>query len=419
MNFVKRWSEGSKRARRLVRADRLRETGDLRGALAEYEAALRDEPNNARVVREVAELRALTGQPEAAVEALCALLEINLEEMAFIGNTAFDAIRPQPGFLPVFDTVVMRLRAHLDAHPDDLTARFSLAEAFEMRGDPNGAFAVYDDLIENNDTSVRARALYAKARLALATGRNALAATHLQAAFDANPNLLSVYETDVAFGETRGESDFRDAYAFGVERRFESLRVAIENDPQNPVPCRQLLDLLTAQGRLDEAVALALQASERMPDELAFPEHIANAHFAAGRYDQAFDTYQDILRRNPHHLWALYRSGVVYERRHQRAAALESYVDALSELRNEPDVALLLARGFARLNDADSALEALEQAVELSSQSEIVTPDLLLEAIETCDDWGTLSTTDDFLSVVALLRERLADNAPVDDADAS
>lgn len=407
MNFLRRWSEKNKRARRLLHADRLREEGDLTAALAEYEAILREEPENLHLLREVAELRALTGRSEAAVEALCDLLERDFEEMPFLGITAFDAIRSQPIFRPVFETVLSRLQAHLADHPEDVTARFSLAEAFEMAGDSQRAFAVYDVLAENSDSSIRGRALYAKARLAITTGELAHAANALRAAFEANSTLLSVYDADPAFEANREEPLLRNARAFGVERHLESLRTALERDPQNVALYRQLLDLLTAQERFDEVVDLAVQAAERIPEEVLFLEYLANAYFAAERFDEAFEVYQDILRRNPCHLWALYCSGVLYERRGQRTAARESYQDALAELRNEPDVALLLARGFARLHDVDSALRALQQAEELSSSSDRVPPEALLERIESAPDWGTLSEHEEFRALVSRLRESL------------
>lgn len=407
MKFLRRWSEKSKRARQLLHADQLRETGNWTAALAEYETLLQEEPENLRLLREVAELRALTGRSEAAVEALCSLLERNLEEMPFLGNTAFDAIRAQPIFRPVFETVLSRLQTHLDAHPEDVTARFSLAETFEMAGDSQRAFAVYDVLAENPDGSIRGRALYAKARLAVTTGELTTAATALRAAFEANPHLLSTYDTDPAFDASREEPPLQDARAFGVERRLESLRTALERDPQNVALYRQLLDLLTAQRQLDEVVALAAHAAEHMPQEVLFLEYLANAHFAAERFDEAFEVYQDILRRNPRHLWALYRSGVLYERRGQPTAARESYHDALAELRDEPDVALLLARGFARLHDAASALRALQQAEELSYSSDRVPPEALLRGIEATPEWGTLSEREEFRALVSRLREHL------------
>jgi tetratricopeptide (TPR) repeat protein len=410
MKFLRRWAEQGRRARRLARARELRAADDLPGALAELEAAAAEEPHSRPILQDIAETAAELGDTARAVAALSALLDEDIAEIAFLRNAALDGIRGDPLFRGVYETAIRQLRRRLETTPDDFAAAFRLAETLEMAGEPEGAHALYNRLAEEGSAEVQVAAAYANARLWAAASDPAQSAEWLRRVLEGSPAHVDVYNADPAFDTWRATPEFIAIREQAADRAIAALREAVAATPDNPTPWRNLIEALHAQGKIAETVETAQEAVERFPADVALAEQRANALFRAERYEEAMPAYDEVVRLDPNHAWALCRTGLLYERAGRVVAAREAWWDALRAVRSEADIALAVAEGFARQGDRAGALEAATRAVALAFAGEGLDPARLREALERGAAFAELREDAEFLSLLAGLRD--SDEAP-------
>jgi len=404
MKFLQKWAERSRRSRQILEGDRLREDGRLREALAVYRATCGDGPEDAPLLRTIAEIQGQLGDADGAASTLLTLLDLDLNHADLLSAATFDEMRETPAFLPIYGMLIARLREHLANHPEDSDAAFSLGGALEIVRDTSGAQEVYARLAaESPAEDVRGRAHYARAWLFLSTGAPDQAASALRAAFGCYPQLLSVVEADPAFADALASDAFKGVVDFGIGALADHLRAQASEHPDNSLPLRQLVHLFMAHGMTEAAADAARSAMAAMPSDMGFVELYANALFDLDRLHEAREVYNDLLRQSPNHASALYRTGVLYEREDNTDAAREAFWDALRVLREECELAFLIARGCARIGDEAGALAAIERAADASRASDTMPTIRLLEAVERSPDLDPLRELPDFQGIVASL----------------
>jgi serine/threonine protein kinase/Tfp pilus assembly protein PilF len=97
---------------------------------------------------------------------------------------------------------------------------------------------------------------------------------------------------------------------------------AIEMSPNSPNALMYYAELLSLQGRSDEAIAAATRGRELDPVSGAVGLQLSRAYFHARQYDRAAQSFQQFLETNPH-FWPLHLFlGQVYEQQGQYAKAL-------------------------------------------------------------------------------------------------
>jgi choline-sulfatase len=123
--------------------------------------------------------------------------------------------------------------------------------------------------------------------------------------------------------------------------------------------------LLSSQGNPAGALVELERASRLAPEDDNIEQALANSLSQLGRYPEAMDHYQTIVRRTPCYLGALTNLGAVYERLGRADDAIRSYESAIrcddryaAGYRN-------LGAALARKGDLKRALDTLEKAERL------------------------------------------------------
>ena len=399
MGLFRRWRERGQRAKSYAQAERHIASGDLDAALAELLPLLGDNPGDHVVALKVIESYAEMGEAENASDRLADLIEADPRQVALINNASFDDIRATDAFAAVYEAAVAAVTSALDDNPDDAQARFLLAEHHEALGNTLVAHGEYALLRRDEDVDVRSRANYLDARLSATEGDLSGAATHLREAITEKPSLALASQSDPAFDELHASDAMGDMQELAAAAEEQTLRRQMEETPDNPVPRRQLVAWLGQNDRRDEALALATDALEEFPGDAELLEAHADCLFELARYGEALESYQEALRLHPGRTWPVYRAGVVYERQELPDAARSAYWDALDATRDDARVALLIARGMARLDDEAGMYEALRRTAQLSITMREPSPNDVYAAVISIEEFTPYRAQPEFRAI--------------------
>ena len=176
--------------------------------------------------------------------------------------------------------------------------------------------------------------------------------------------------------------------ALGRSKEAEThLRHALELNPQNVNSFQKLIELLTPQGRYEEAIDLITLAAASAPDST----QAAELHFLMGKTAQengqpeaAAEHYVHTLEMDPHHGQTLHWLAMLRLEQQRYAEALELF-QRLIALHPE-DAATYSNMGIALifLGRNDEALQRFDQALALDPTLENVRAnrETLLETME-------------------------------------
>ncbi len=399
MGIIRRWRERGQRARSYAQAERHIASGDLAAALAELLPLLDADPGDGVVAIKVIEAYAELGEADRASERLADLIEADPKQVALINNASFDDIRATDAFAAVYESAVAVVTSALDDNPDDTQARFLLAEHHEALGNTLVAHGEYALLRRDEEVSVRSRANYLDARLHATEGAIDSAAERLREAISDSPSLATASQTDPAFDELLASEAMGNVGELAAAAEEQTLRRQMAETPDNPVPRRRLVAWLGANGRRDEALSLAAEALEDFPADAELLEAHADCLFDMARYGEALESYQEALRLHPGRTWPVYRAGAVYERQELPDAARSAYWDALDATRDDAGMALLVARGMARLDDDAGMYEALRRTVQLSITLREPSPDDVYAALNSVEEFARYRGQADFRAI--------------------
>jgi tetratricopeptide (TPR) repeat protein len=415
MGVFKRWRERGQRAKSYAQAERHIASGDLAAALAELLPLLDADAGDQVVALKVVEAYAELGEADSASERLADLIQADPRQVALINNASFDDIRATDAFAAVYESAVAVITAALEDNPDDAQARFLLAEHHEALGNTLVAHGEYALLRRDDDVSVRSRANYMDARLSATEGVVDNAATCLREAISENPSLAVAAQTDPAFDDLLASGAVGDMRELAAAAEEKTLRRQMAETPDNPVPRRRLVTWLGANDRRDEALALATEALEDFPTDAELLEAHADCLFDLARYGEALGSYQEALRLHPGRTWPVYRAGAVYERQELPDAARSAYWDALDATRDDAGVALLIARGMARLDDVSGMYEALGRTVQLAITLREPSPEDVYAAVNSLEEFTAYRAQPEFRAIHDELQRECAAPAGEDD----
>lgn len=95
----------------------------------------------------------------------------------------------------------------------------------------------------------------------------------------------------------------------GSPNSAQSLRRMLRADPYHPEALHALGLLENSEGRPGLAVEFFLRASVLRPSDALVHEHLGDAYFALGEWDNAIDCYQEAIQYDPRLVAAHYRLG--------------------------------------------------------------------------------------------------------------
>ena len=237
---------------------------------------------------------------------------------------------------------------------DATSARVNLGIALEESGDLEAATDAYKAVLDLDPKNGAAAANYA--RVAMAVGKGADAASAMGAAVEANPSDVGLLLI--------ASSAFRAAKRF--DEAAKSAREVLKLEPENTGAIKALALVNLDQGRLQLAEMFFKQARAKLPDDASILVNLGLIAKARGNDQAALFWFEDALKVNATEASALYNIGAL-------SLAVRDYGRAASMFQSAIDNGMakscdaVSALGFANegLLDQPKAMELLGQALEL------------------------------------------------------
>jgi tetratricopeptide (TPR) repeat protein len=132
-----------------------------------------------------------------------------------------------------------------------------------------------------------------------------------------------------------------------------------------------LIEAYEASGNADHALQLAAKTMQRFPESAGANYWMGLQLRDAGRFSEAKPFLEKALRLDPDYQLAYAASGDVALKQQQYDEAARYFRAALSKKSDDPEAHIGLSRALAALNQLPDAIEALERAVQLTTDPRI------------------------------------------------
>ncbi|REJ79315.1 MAG: hypothetical protein DWQ47_00815 [Acidobacteria bacterium] len=164
---------------------------------------------------------------------------------------------------------------------------------------------------------------------------------------------------------------YYSSYAWNTDRSEESLRRALELDPDYETAYHWLgQGPLQATGRFDESIAAGDRAAELDPLSLVIKTDSGYNRISARRFDEGIEVINAALEMDPNFPYAWSALGEGYLGKGDLDKAIESLQRSL-KLEDSAYVKAVLARALAKKGDRTSAFEILDE-LKIRSRNEYV-----------------------------------------------
>lgn len=288
----------------------------LDAAIADLRSILRDVPDSARALLLLARAHELAGAPELAQEHY--LKAFQASKLAPRYGIALGEFLLKRGQLAraegVFEDV-------LRVSPRNVAAMKLLAQARLNKGDWVGAQKVADDLRKVGDKNKSAEQVMG---MVYAMKKNyAESISAFKRAFDAAPSevqpIVALVRTYLQAGKTNEALAFLGAVVKAapgnVSARLlqgqvyasrndlvsasQAFQAVIDSQPKNPLGYVSLANLYLGAGRYADADKVVAQGLTAVPDDFSLRMAQAGGHELAGRYEDAIQRYEKLLKERP------------------------------------------------------------------------------------------------------------------------
>lgn len=335
----------------------LAEEGDLKGALARYDALAKTaKVQNDQMVFAInaADLRIQLGQKEQATKDLETLLT-KLRPNSYLYDdarrrieTAFLSSGDYAGLAEYYDRWVKD-------HKDDIDAVLRLARVLSIQGRSEEAIKWFEQSIERAPTDTAPRLAIIDAYLA--DSRFADAAKQyeqLVASDNSNPDYLVRWGQVLMSDTTKTEAERQQAAA-AVWKRLAAAK------PKDAAIQTQVADLLRGAKLTDDALAGYQTAISLAPDEPQHKEYLGEYLNQLGRKDEALEVWRSLAAGKSRNRENLIRLSEVLHQFEQGDEALKTLAEAC-EMRPKVHERLRYAEWLREAQKFDQALEQIELA---------------------------------------------------------
>ena len=151
---------------------------------------------------------------------------------------------------------------------------------------------------------------------------------------------------------------------------------AIELNPDYATAYDLYSALLSATGRLDEAIEMAKRGLGVDPLSVPLTTDLGQAYYLARRYDEAIEQYQKSIQLDPHDAVAHVCMGVVYARQGRYVEAVAAQQKAVKATEGAFNMLALLGHTYAASGRRGEALKILDELKEMSRQKYVSPFDL-------------------------------------------
>ncbi len=255
-----------------------------------------------------------------------------------------------------FATAIPHLERALGDEPENVSARFNLAYAYQSAGDEAGAIRQYGLIARQQPNLLAARRNLAA--LLVRAGRFGEAAAEYEAVAAALPDDLSVLGLLAA--AHRGSGDAASA--------AEAYRRLLEQDGGSPDTLLGLAQALEEAGRLGEAVPYYLRAVETDPGLAGLLPGIAIRLDEVGAEEDALALLRRYARDRPDDAAAQEEIGIRLLEADRVAPAVDALQRAVAA-RPSSERHAALAEAYRRAGEAEGAFEQLRLAARAAPGS--------------------------------------------------
>lgn len=317
----------------------LRENKDLRSAIADFRAVLRDQPNAVGVMRSLARAHLASGEPVLAAETM---------------------------------------RRAVETNPKDTAARLDLAQLMAETGDASQARQLISELAREQPDN--AQILDTQFRIAMASGDAQMARSAADALVARQPRSPSGHL-------------YQGMLAEAAQRLDESARhyaQALELQPDAPEPLRRLATVLARQNRLSEAVRRIEAVAQRFPGNTEPMMLEGDLYLAAQRPDDAVAAYRHALAIEGSSAAGYERLARAQLAARDDAAAIATLREGIGKVRRPEPLQLALASLFETRGRTDEAVALYDAVLARDPQADVAANNLAMLLVSTRSDRRSL-----------------------------
>jgi eukaryotic-like serine/threonine-protein kinase len=168
---------------------------------------------------------------------------------------------------------------------------------------------------------------------------------------------------------------FYDLDWTGAEQEYKR---AIELNPSYPITYEVYSYLLSATGRLDEAIKMAQRGADADPLSVTLADDVSGAYYLARRYDEAIKQLQKSIEMDPNHFGGFMALGQVYEAKGMHEEAIKSFQKAIGIGGRTSGVLAALGRAYAASGKKVEAQKILTELNEMAKQTYVSSYDLAI-----------------------------------------
>jgi len=286
--------------------------GHAEEATAQFNQALKINPNDADVYYDIGNILYREDQVDEAMTFYKKAIEIN-SEYAPAYNNLGNALTKKGQT----DEAIVEYQKSLAIHPNGTDALNNLGNALTKKGRPDEAIVEYQKSIrvDPNDAVTRNNLGYCL----LQKGQMDEAMAEFQKALELDPTLAEVYNNIGNALAQRGRAD----------EAAEQFQKALELKPTYAEAHFNLGNILSQQGRLDEALGEFRKALKSNPALAEAHDSLGNIFARQQNEDQAIEEYEKALELNPNNAHAHNNLGVAFFQKGRRDEALIEFQKAL------------------------------------------------------------------------------------------
>ncbi|HVQ36863.1 MAG TPA: winged helix-turn-helix domain-containing protein [Pyrinomonadaceae bacterium] len=160
-----------------------------------------------------------------------------------------------------------------------------------------------------------------------------------------------------------------------AEREYQR---AIELNPNYSMTYELYSYLLTATGRLTEAIEMAKRGLEADPLSIPLSNDVGQAYYQARRYDEALKQHQKSKELDPNQNGTYAAMGFTYEQKGMYAEAIASYQKGIDISERTPSFLAMMGHAYAASGRRDEALKILSELTEMSGNKHVAPYDLAI-----------------------------------------
>jgi len=364
-----------------LRGNLLLAKGDARGAIDDFRAVLRDQPNAVGVMRVLARAHVRNGEPALAEEVLRHAVEaapadagarLDLGEL-LLGARKVDAAkevlaqltRDHPDDLAAQEALFRAALAGRDGpvaqaalaalakgHADTPKVKVLEGEFAEYQQHPQDALAAYEAALKLQPDGIEP--LEAVTRILVASKRVPEALRRLDAAAEAAPK--SAVPLSLKGDVLAAQRDFNASEA--------AYRAASARAPRWWTPYRGLANVLAQRDGHGAAEALLRDADARVDDPRPLRASLADYYQSNGEGERAEAIYEQMLKSDPADVVAANNLAMLLVAGHPSAQRLARAAELAKRFADSPNPQFLDTFGWVKVKqgDAQTGLAALERA---------------------------------------------------------